>query len=129
MPIIQKGMPMAKRPAREMPSDVTSIRASQYAYGREHHESFHRDRAFLWEAGTGMQDRGTLCSPWSIARGINTRGQIVRESKTAAGLTHAFLWEARTGMRDLGTFGGPFSIAYGINAHGVSLRVIADEFA
>jgi probable HAF family extracellular repeat protein len=49
--------------------------------------------AFLWEAGTGMQDLGTLGGAFSVAYGINARGQIVGQASTAAGEMHAVLWE------------------------------------
>jgi probable HAF family extracellular repeat protein len=67
-----------------------------------------------------MQDLGTLGGEWSVAHGINARGQIVGSSDTAAGTEHAFLWEAGTGMQDLGTLGGFDSTAYAydINARG-----------
>ena len=54
--------------------------------------------AFLWEAGTGMQDLGALGSfDFSVASGINAQGQVV--GYFAADFSdHAFLWEAGTGM-------------------------------
>ena len=45
---------------------------------------------------------------------INTAGQVLGYSDTAAGVTHAFPWEAGT-MTDLGTLGGAWSHAYDIN--------------
>src|SRR5262249_10992782 len=48
---------------------------------------------FLWEAGTGMQDLGTLGGGFSVALGINARGQVVGESVTATGTIHAVLWD------------------------------------
>ena len=66
--------------------------------------------AFLWEAGTGMQDLDTLGCLLSTASGINARGQVVGFC-TRSGADHAFLWEAGTGMQDLGTLGGPESSA------------------
>jgi probable HAF family extracellular repeat protein len=50
--------------------------------------------AFLWEAGSGMRDLGTLGDRYtdSYATGINDGGQIVGWAWTAGG-THAVLWE------------------------------------
>jgi len=78
---------------------------------------------FLWEAGSGLQDLGTLGGSYSNATSINARGQVVGDSATATNRQHAFLWEAGTGMQDLGTLGDPFSVfvasfASGINAGG-----------
>ena len=63
-----------------------------------------------------MTDLGTLGGEFSIAFGINGRGQVVGNSWTADGVTHAFLWEKGT-MTDLGTLGGN-SYARGINGRG-----------
>jgi probable HAF family extracellular repeat protein len=52
--------------------------------------------AFLWEAGTGIQDLGTLGGGYTVALAINARGQIVGWSATDAasgGPLHAVLWE------------------------------------
>jgi probable HAF family extracellular repeat protein len=73
--------------------------------------------AFLWEAGTGMQDLDTLGCLLSDASGINARGQVVGFC-TRSGAYHAFLWEAGTSMQDLGTLGGESSTANSINARG-----------
>jgi len=40
-----------------------------------------------------MTDLGTLGGEYSVARGINGRGQVVGWSATADGRHHAFLWE------------------------------------
>jgi probable HAF family extracellular repeat protein len=72
--------------------------------------------AALWQDGT-ITDLGTLGGSFSLARGINARGQVAGYSTVASGRTHAFLWQDGT-MIDLGTLGGPASLAMGINADG-----------
>jgi probable HAF family extracellular repeat protein len=74
--------------------------------------------ASLWEAGTGVQDLGTLGGQFSDARGINAPGQVVGYSALRTAGYHAFLWEAGTGMQDLGDLGLPLSVAQGINDRG-----------
>src|SRR3954447_2074857 len=65
-----------------------------------------------------ITDLGTLpgggYSYDSYAYGINDRGQVVGESRTASARAHAFLWQ-RGKMRDLGTLSGHNSYAYAIN--------------
>lgn len=60
---------------------------------------------------------GTLGGLTSTATAVNTSGQVVGYSETAAGETHAFLFSGGA-MSDLGTLGGAYSIATGINASG-----------
>jgi probable HAF family extracellular repeat protein len=63
-----------------------------------------------------MTDLGTLGGMHSFAHGINTRGQVVGMSYSAAGEEHAFLWENGV-MRDLDTPGN-HSTAHDINERG-----------
>lgn len=68
--------------------------------------------------GTDFRLLGTLGGPWSVASGINERGQIVGESAIDAGgvLQDAFIWDADNGMRrlpdhDTGNFAKPTAIS------------------
>ncbi|HEY1242645.1 MAG TPA: choice-of-anchor D domain-containing protein [Bryobacteraceae bacterium] len=65
---------------------------------------------------------GTLGGSSSTAWGINTSGQVVGESNTAAGASHAFRTAPNAainpGTDDLGTLGGVSSRAVGINDSG-----------
>lgn len=57
--------------------------------------------AFLWTAGDGMRDLGTLGGRSSTALAINDLRQVVGWAEDAAGLRHAFLWTEATGMRSI----------------------------
>lgn len=61
---------------------------------------------------------GTLGGATSRAVGINDRGQVVGESRTASGEVHAFLWSQGMGIQDLGTLGGTQSEAAAQNGLG-----------
>ena len=76
--------------------------------------------AFLWTAGGGMVDLGTLPGDsQSAASAINEAGQVVGRSEPASGASsRAFLWTTGGGMVDLGTLGGSSS-ASDINEAGV----------
>ena len=76
--------------------------------------------AFLWEAGSGMKDLGTLGSrgiATSEAHCINNSGQVVGSTSVPGGY-HAFLWDAGRGMRDLGTLEERWSDALAVNNKG-----------
>jgi probable HAF family extracellular repeat protein len=47
----------------------------------------------LWQNGQ-IINLGTLGGDFGEAKGINASGQIVGQSKNAAGKTHATIWQA-----------------------------------
>ncbi len=84
-------------------------------YGDTGSGTFH---AFLWTAGSGMADLGTLGGSTSYSMGINAAGNIVGSSTDSSGFLQAFLW-THGGMQSLGTLpGATSSMAYGINSSG-----------
>ena len=73
--------------------------------------------AALW-VGQQVRDLGTLGGPFSIAAGVNDRGEVAGGSAVSfGGPDHAFLWRDGV-MQDLGTLGGTVSTGFGINARG-----------
>jgi probable HAF family extracellular repeat protein len=71
--------------------------------------------AFLYSNGQ-MTDLGTLGGPTSIARAVNSSGQVVGLSQTSSGAYHAFLYSGGK-MTDLGIT-SRYSEATGINNAG-----------
>jgi probable HAF family extracellular repeat protein len=83
-----------------------------------------RSHAFLWSAGTGMQELGALSGGYSVAYAVNEAGQVVGRSWLATfspapygQQIRAVLWTPGQAVRDLGgLWAGPYnSAAYGIN--------------
>src|SRR6266702_4671168 len=65
-------------------------------------------------------DLGTLGGNFSVAAGINNKGQVVGQSNVTTNdydHFHAFLYSGGI-MHDLGTLGSTYSQAYGINDNG-----------
>ncbi len=74
-------------------------------------------RGFIWSAGSGMMQLGTLGGANSYATDINENGEVVGHSATASGYEHAFMTTGGK-LTDLGTLDGGSSYAYGINDSG-----------
>ncbi len=67
--------------------------------------------AFLWQSGV-MTDLGTLPGDmFSVAFGINNKGQIVGQSCNAGGACRAFIWQ-NGAMTDLNLLVPPHSKLY-----------------
>lgn len=64
-----------------------------------------------------VTDLGTLGGA-SVARGVNSLGQVVGTYEPGLGKTGAFLWTAQGGMIDLPGMGGDNTFAYDINSAG-----------
>lgn len=101
--------------------DVYGINDVGQIVGDDYIESEMVTHAVMWDNGT-ITDLGILGSKangayYSIARGINNKGQIVGYSDIKSGVQHAFLWQNGV-MTDLNTLGGTRSYAYGINNAG-----------
>ncbi|MBV9898238.1 MAG: HAF repeat-containing protein [Chloroflexi bacterium] len=80
-----------------------------------------REHAFLWQPTTGMRDLDGLGGDFSVADGINKRGQVVGYAATRAEGIRAFLWQEGKAMQDLGVLPGSkggSSRAFGINDRG-----------
>ena len=83
-------------------------------------------RAFLWKAGAGMVDMGTLGGAYAQATAINESGFVTGNSAYTENSkdVHAFLVRADSQvdisvkpMMDLGTLGGPVSYGTALNAN------------
>jgi probable HAF family extracellular repeat protein len=74
--------------------------------------------AFVWSAGPGATDVGTLGGTASTAFGINLHGEVAGLAYVNAALQpHAFAWRGGK-IADLGTLGGPSSSGIAVNAGG-----------
>jgi probable HAF family extracellular repeat protein len=81
-----------------------------------------QSHAFLWLPApnfglpAGMTDLGVLGGPFSTARAINGKTQVVGETTVGGGNQQvAFLWTPGGGMQSLGNLGGQFGGALDIN--------------
>ena len=96
-------------------NDAGQVVGAAYTRARD---TVSQQHAFLWEAGRGMQDLGTLGGNESEANGINSKGQVVGFSRSWSGHEpHAFLWDATVGCKTSARSGEnpKTSEAHGIN--------------
>ncbi len=77
-------------------------------------------RAFRWEAGSGLQDLGDLGGALTIAWGVNDDGSVVvGQSDNVSAVRRAFRWTSALGMQDLGSLGvGGSSVASAVSGDG-----------
>lgn len=61
-------------------------------------------RAFRWEAASGLQDLGDLGGALTVAWGVNADGSVVvGQSDNVSAVRRAFRWTSALGMQDLGS--------------------------
>jgi len=74
-----------------------------------------KDRAYIWQRSTGLQNIGTLSGDNSAgAAAINDKGQVVGTSWSTTKYPYtsrAFLWQQNNGMQDLGSLSSNGSVA------------------
>jgi probable HAF family extracellular repeat protein len=105
-------------------SRATGINASGQVVGfASPQRDYGANRAFIWNASTGMKDIGTLGGEYAQAFGINDSGFVTGTAQIADSsrevITHAFIYPMalRKKMVDLGTLGGNDSYGMAINAN------------
>src|SRR3990167_4899625 len=74
---------------------------------------FRREQGFLWRAGSGFHDLGSLGSGRTYATDINELGVVVGSSAGAA-----FIWTKKFGIRSLGRLNGQDTVANALNNRG-----------
>ena len=99
--------------------DAAGVSATGLTFINSHGVQDVQRHPFIWTAGTGMTDIGTLGGQIASANDVNDTGVVVGVSTTSLDLhQRAFVWTAGDGMTDLGTLGGDRSIANSVNNAG-----------